>query len=185
MANLEARIRMAAESILENEALRDGLYDEEAAGALLNWGVSRAESLARQTADIEDDEEADEAMYPRMKALRKMMGAVKDLTTAEGWSVDMLRQSLETVISQARVLNGESWQPSGNIASTILLALQSGDTRTRLNALLKLATGTPEAESPATQPGGIETAETVVPANDEPKQPNGFLWRLFRRKKGD
>ncbi len=55
MAALETRIRMAAESILDNEALRGGWNDEEAARALLDWGVSWAKHLAAQTGDIEDD----------------------------------------------------------------------------------------------------------------------------------
>ncbi len=179
MANIEARIRMAAESILENEALRDGLQDKEAASALLNWGVSWAQSLAKQTADTEDDEEADQAIYPRMKALRKMMSAVKELAAADGWSSEALMQSMETVLSQARILNGESWQPPVNIEQQIRLISQTGDSRARLKALLDLVTG-------ATLPGeGTSASETVAPAHNPPQQPGGFFQKLFRRIKGD
>lgn len=177
MANLEARIRTVAGSILENEALRDGLFDEEAAKTLLNWGISRAESLARQTAEIEDDEAADEAMYPRMKALRKMMAAVKDLATAEGWSPESIRQTLETTFSQARILNGETWQPPANIEQAVLLALQPGDSRARMNNLLKLLTQNPAQESPG--------LGATAPADSTPQQSIGFFQRLFRRIKGD
>ena len=74
MPNMELRIRMAAESILENEALRGGLNDEQASTSLLNWGIDRAKHLAGETAGIEDEEQAIEATYPRMKDLRNMLG---------------------------------------------------------------------------------------------------------------
>jgi hypothetical protein len=70
--DLEKRIKMAAESIMENESLRDGL-DDDVASALLDWGIARAKQIASETADIEDDEEAQEASYPRMRGLRKIL----------------------------------------------------------------------------------------------------------------
>lgn len=181
MANLEARIRMAAESILENEALRNNLYDEEAAKSLLHWGVSWAQSLARQTAEVEDDEEADEAIYPRMKALRKMMVAMKDLATTEAWSVEALRQNLETLFSQARILHGETWQPPGNIDQQIWLLMQTKDSRARLNSLLGLITGPPGTESPVRQAAFLRED---APAAGENQKQEGFFGRFFSRLKG-
>lgn len=175
MANLEARIRMAAGSILENEALRDGLYDEEAARALLNWGVSWAQTLAGQTANIEDDEEADEAAYPRMRALRGLMTALKDLATAEGWPPDAIRQTLETIQEHARVLYGAEWQPPVDFEQKARLVLQSGDSRARLNALLGFISGQAAVPTPG------ETA----PAGGENQKPEGFFAKLFRRWRGD
>lgn len=178
MANLEARIRMAAGSILENEALRDGLYDEEAASALLNWGVSRAESLARQTAGIEDDEEADEAVYPRMRALRGMMTALKDLATAEGWPPDAIQKTLETVREHARVLYGAEWKSPVDFEQNVRLVLQTEDSRARLNALLGFISGQ------AAAPQG-STLDETPPASDENHKPEGFFAKLFRRWRGD
>jgi len=76
--DISARQRRAAERILENESLREGL-DDSGATALLNWGVLCAKRIAADTADIEDEEEADEAVYPRMRALRQMLDDVKSL----------------------------------------------------------------------------------------------------------
>lgn len=76
--NLEKRIRMAAESILENESLREGL-DEKAASALLDWGIARAKQIAAETASLEDDDEAEEAVYPRMRGLRQILRAAASL----------------------------------------------------------------------------------------------------------
>ncbi len=76
--DLEKRIEKAVESILENESLREGL-DDDAGNALLGWGIACAQQIASETADIEDDEEAEEASYPRMRGLRKILRAVVDL----------------------------------------------------------------------------------------------------------
>jgi hypothetical protein len=75
MEEIETRVRMAAESILENESLRDGL-DKDGTETLLEWGTACAKQIARETSG-EDDEEIEEAMYPRMRALRKLLGVVK------------------------------------------------------------------------------------------------------------
>jgi hypothetical protein len=57
--DIEQRKRMAAESLLENESLREGL-DDESASALLDWGTALAQRIAESTAGVEDDEEAEE-----------------------------------------------------------------------------------------------------------------------------
>lgn len=178
MANLEARIRMAAGSILENEALRDGLHDEAAASALLNWGVTWAQTLARQTADIEDEEEADEAAYPRMRALRSLMTALKDLATAQDWPPEAIQQTLETVLENARVLYGAEWQPPVDLEQKVRSVLRSGDARARLNALLDFFNGqTAAPQSPA-------MGESAL-AGGESRKPEGFFAKLFRRWRGD
>ena len=87
--NLEKRMQMAAESILENESLREGL-DEEAGNALLDWGIARAKQITAETANLKDDEEADEVTHPRMRGLRKILRAVVSLCTEE---VDETRQA--------------------------------------------------------------------------------------------
>jgi CHAD domain-containing protein len=147
--NLEQRIRMAAESILENEALREGLYEEQAATALLNWGISRAEEIARATADIEDDEEADEAMYPRMKALRRMLGAVKDIAVAEGWAFEDLQNSLQSAFTQAQAVYGENWRTPEQIGDQTWLVLQNEPASHRIASIHELI------EPPQIDPGQI------------------------------
>jgi hypothetical protein len=147
MNNRDTRIRMAAESILENEALRDGLYDEQAASALLNWGVTWAEYLALQTAHIADDFEAEDEMYPQMKALRKLLVAVKDLAIAENWPLDALQQGLQTAFEQAQILNGAAWQAPEKIDDETWLVLQKGDSLARINNLRTLISGAPNTDA--------------------------------------
>ena len=97
--DLEKRIQMAVESILENESLREGL-DEDAGNALLGWGIARAQQIASETADLEDDEEAEEASYPRMRGLRKILRAVVDLcaeTVDASLQVELLQEIADWV----------------------------------------------------------------------------------------
>lgn len=178
MANLEARVRMAAESILDNESLRSGLNDEESARSLLNWGVAWAETLARQTADIEDDEEADEVLYPRMRALRGLLTALKDLTAAESWPPDALEKTLETVREHAQTLYGAEWNPPVDFEQNVRGILQTADSHARLNALLALIGGQAAApQSCAPLP--------PAPSRRESPRPEGFFAKLFRKLRGD
>lgn len=102
--DLEKRMKMAAESILENESLREGL-DDEAASALLDWGTARAQKIASETANLEDDEEAEEASYPRMRGLRDILRSVASLCAED---IDPETQSglLQEIADQVPVVYG-------------------------------------------------------------------------------
>ncbi|MCP4358905.1 MAG: hypothetical protein GY796_12875 [Chloroflexi bacterium] len=71
MDEVNIRIIRMVERILENESLTSNLEDE-AAKALINWGVALVEMLGKQTAGMEDAE-AEEALYPQEKAVRRLM----------------------------------------------------------------------------------------------------------------
>lgn len=97
--DLEQRIKMAAESILENESLGEGLNDE-ARSALVAWGIACAEQITSETGDIEDDDEAQEAVYPRMRGLRTLLRAVTDLCAEnldEATQTDLFQQIADQV----------------------------------------------------------------------------------------
>jgi hypothetical protein len=102
--DLEQRIRMAAESILENESLREGL-DDEAATVLLDWGVARAKQIASETADLEDETEAEEAAYPRMLALRQILRAAASLC-AENVEPAQQTELLQEIANQVPLVYG-------------------------------------------------------------------------------
>ncbi len=174
MDYLEKRIRMAAESILENEALREGA-PEEVAHLLIHWGVIQAENLARQTVDIEDEEEADQAIYPRMKALRQVMLVLKDLAVTSAWSEETLAQALTTATHHARTLYGETWQPPTNLEEQIKQSLHEDQAQIRMRALLDLfsqGSTTTQTASPDSPPP--QASDT------RPRRP-GWFARLFRK----
>ena len=134
--DLEKRIRMAAESILENEALREGL-DEEAASALLDWGIVRAKQIAAETVDLEDDVEAEEATYPRMRGLRRILRAVAELYAD---SVDPVRRTelIEEISGQISAVYGPEYPPLRTFSLGYFLATQKGSTGEKINAFRML-----------------------------------------------
>ena len=123
--DLEQRIKMAAESILENESLGEGLNDE-ARSTLLSWGVARAQQITRETGDIEDDEEAQEAVYPRMRGLRTLLSTVTDLC-AENLDESRQKDLLQQMADQVPLVYGaEKTVPNRSIWGN-LLAEHAGD----------------------------------------------------------
>lgn len=134
--DIATRQRMAAERILENESLRGGL-DQSGEAALLKWAIACAEQIAGATAGIEDDEEADEASYPRMRALRQMLEAVKslyrpELLPAEG------RAALVEMLAQAAVVYGPGVRLPERIYWNAFTASLEGDSGQKINALRTL-----------------------------------------------
>ncbi len=75
MSNLNNRIRNVAQSVLENEALISGL-DKSTAEVLQGWGVKYATRVAEETHAL-DDHSAEKAMYPQLKASRRLLRALR------------------------------------------------------------------------------------------------------------
>jgi hypothetical protein len=110
MNDLEQRKRRVAEGILENERLTADL-DDTAAEALLDWGIACAKLVAQSTADL-DDSQAEEAMYPRLRATRRLMRLVNK------WITNWLEPDAEgntgllgEIIEQAAIIYGETFNP--------------------------------------------------------------------------
>jgi hypothetical protein len=136
MTDLEKRIRMAAESILENESLREGLEDE-AASALLDWGVACAKRIASNTAALEDETDAEEAVYPRMRALRQMLRAIVSLY---GENTEAVRRSeyLQEIADQVPLVYGsETVAPETN-GWEAFVAAQTGSLAQKINSFRNL-----------------------------------------------
>jgi hypothetical protein len=98
MIAIQERIQRAVESILENEALTADL-DDQAAKVLLDWGVEQAQAITIETAELADDE-AEEAMYQPMRALRKMLRSVNK------WANDPQENHLARIMEQAEIIYG-------------------------------------------------------------------------------
>ncbi len=74
MADLDARLQSAYEEISGNESLLE-MLDTDAATDMLTWGKSLAASIIKRTGDL-DDATAEEALVPRLKAVRQVMRMV-------------------------------------------------------------------------------------------------------------
>lgn len=139
--DLEKRIRMAAESILENESLREGL-DDQGASALLDWGVSRAKLIAAETEDLVDEDEAEQAAYPRMRALRQVLSIAARLCSEnlEGVEHSLL---LEELTSLLPLVYGEGTVIPDTSQWQALLALETGGVADRINTFRNLVENDP------------------------------------------
>ena len=100
MNNIQERIQRAVESILENEALTADL-DDAAAQILLDWGVNRARAIASETTEM-NEAQAEEFMYPPMRALRKMLRNINK------WAVNPQESTLAGITEQAEIVYGSS-----------------------------------------------------------------------------
>ncbi len=110
MDQLNKRIDRAAESILENEALSSEL-DDAAAKVLLQWGVARATTIATETAGL-DEQAAEGVMYPRQKALRRLLRTVsKWVAGRETMTAEEHAASLANAVEQAGIIYGEDFDP--------------------------------------------------------------------------
>jgi hypothetical protein len=106
---LKERIDRVAESILDNERLTADL-DDSAAKELLDWGLAAAKQIVQGTADVDDDDQAQAAMYPRLRATRRMMRAVNIWVTKEReGDVEGSTRALDRILEQASIVYGRAF----------------------------------------------------------------------------
>ncbi len=108
---LKERIDRVAESILDNERLTADL-DDSAAKELLDWGLTAAKQIVQGTADVDDETQAQEAMYPRLRATRRMMRAVNIwiVNVREG-DIEGSTRALDRIFEQASIIYGRAFTP--------------------------------------------------------------------------
>jgi hypothetical protein len=76
---IERRANLAAASLMQNEALLEGL-ETEAASTLLSWGSECAKKIVYEIGDPEDSI-PEEAASSRLRAVREMMRQIRVLLT--------------------------------------------------------------------------------------------------------
>jgi hypothetical protein len=128
---LEAVMRrtdLAAEGILGNQRLTANL-DDSAASELLDWGVACAEEIAQGTAGL-DDQEAEEFMYPRLRATRRLMREVNRwVAQQEEMDTVGIAESLDRIVEEAVIAYGQDLTPAvaGERALFLQRSLQHAD----------------------------------------------------------
>jgi hypothetical protein len=102
---LRRRIDRVAESLLENESLTEGL-DDEAANALIEWGLACSKEIALRTAGL-DDAEAEATMYPGLRATRRLMRSVERwVPNRAALDVSQNQASLGKIVREAEGVYG-------------------------------------------------------------------------------
>lgn len=105
-SELKRRQERAVESLLENEALAEGL-DDAAANALLDWGIVTAREIVSATAGMEAGQ-ADAITDERLQAVRRLMRSAASLAREENEGDESRRLSLlRQLLDQHAVLSGE------------------------------------------------------------------------------
>ena len=100
------RISRVAESILDNERLTSDL-DDSAAKELLDWALSAARQIVQGTADVDDDEAAEQAMYPRLRATRRMMRSVNQwIVHQRAGDAGGRDEALNSILEQVSIIYG-------------------------------------------------------------------------------
>lgn len=145
--DIAQRTRQAVESLLENETLTDDL-DDEAADALLQWGIDCAKRIVQDTAVVGDTLSADEAAveavtYPRMRALRRMLREINEWASEENASdpAALSQIAARASIVYGRDLSRVSAQAERLVPELTLLSGQPARQITQLRRLLEGAAG--------------------------------------------
>jgi hypothetical protein len=103
MSDLASRQQRAAETILTNEHLTNGL-DDPVAQALVDWGVALAEHVARSTQDLAGVQAATE-LETRLPAVRRLMRRVRSWLVKRAELDDQtVDEILSDVFDQAAII---------------------------------------------------------------------------------
>lgn len=119
---LEERIKLAVQSLLENESLTADL-DDEAAQTLLDWGISCVRRIALDTADL-NGEEAEALMAPRLRAVRRLMRCINTWLSAP--SPEARVGVLSSIPAQLAVIYGTETVPLDEHRLKALASLSPG-----------------------------------------------------------
>ena len=161
MDYLTQRFDKVAEGILEYESLTADL-DDEAAQLLLDWGLASAKMIVDGTAGIEDDEEADEVMYARLRANRGLMLSLnKWAAKREGMNEQASLKEFSKVSNYAATVYGQDFTPPDENQRQTFISSYQADNDVQM--ILNLRRLFEEFGAPFLDDEGVEDA----PASDE------------------
>jgi len=106
MTNLDARIERAKKEISGNESLFE-MLEADSVSEIFNWGLSLAAAIAKQTEGL-DDPTANEAMAPRLKALRQALRAVGNWAAGKYTDPTTRLQLKGRLLEQFQLILGDS-----------------------------------------------------------------------------
>jgi len=106
MDGIDSRIKKFVDEIAGNEALLQ-MLDTDAATEMLNWGISTATSLVKQTDGL-DDVAADLALAPRLKAVRQFMRQIGNWAAGKYADPESRAQLRDKLLEQLRLIRGEA-----------------------------------------------------------------------------
>jgi len=100
---IEQRLQREMETLYGNEGLT-GDMDDSSAKLFLDWAEAQVRQIVDSTVGLEDAA-ADEVMYPRLKAMRRVARYVNQALIGQGDPYDLA----EKLVAQARIVYGEAF----------------------------------------------------------------------------
>jgi hypothetical protein len=136
MMDITQRTSRAVESLIENEALTAHL-DDQTAKLLLQWGIDCAKNIVQDTEGMTDDE-AEEAMYGRMRALRRMLRRIdRWVPQRRSAGVDTNAAFLSQVTRMAATVYGREAGPIQDGRKTAFLRASLADAPAQVVRVLR------------------------------------------------
>ena len=186
---IRRRARSAAESILDNSALRSALDDAQA-DQLINWGLAQVERLVVRTAEL-SDEEATPVLEDGVTAVSRLMRHVNQLVEHPTQPIALSeRERLNPFGALSQRMRQLVVLPSAEqlqaVAEQEVAAHHSKEEL--FEALLAVLQTPPAPQDPATEmattepevpPAPAVEPPTAEPAPEEPPSTWSRLWRKF------
>ena len=135
---LDARLERKMAGMYEDEALTAEL-DDDSANEFLKWAAARVKSMVGNTAEL-DEEQAEEVMYPQMRALRKLSRYVNRLAGG----TDDPSGTLQQIVIQAKELYGDALSEPDMEQLTALFYEHQGQPKAFVKALRNFFEGEEE-----------------------------------------
>ena len=132
---IRRRLEREVEGLYGNEALTEEL-DDSSAQIFLNWAENRVKSIVHQTAGM-DDRTAEEAMYPRLRGLRRISRYVNRLVSGRGESAELV----DKIIEQASNVYGDKFTMPDREKLLALLSMPQLETSIFIQSLIHLIEG--------------------------------------------
>jgi len=119
MADIGSRTQRAISELTGNEALL-GMLQEEAASAMLDWGIEISTSIVNETDGL-DDLMADETLLPKLKAVRNSMRSIGNWAAGKYVEPESRVQLRDKLLEQFKIISGgHTFLPSPETLDDVL-----------------------------------------------------------------
>jgi hypothetical protein len=108
MADIGSRVQRAIAELTGNEALL-GMRETDAAAEMLDWGMKMSTYVVRQTDGL-DDLMAEQALMPRLKAIRSSMRSIGNWAAGEYVEPEDRLSLRDKLLENFRTILGENAQ---------------------------------------------------------------------------
>ena len=132
---VRTRLEREIEGLYGNEALTSDL-DDSSARMFLNWAENHIRKIVGTTAGLED-EAADEAMYPKLKAVRRMARYINGAARGQADREDLI----EKIITQAREIYGSAFKEPDSQQLALLRSVSISEPSVFLQTLKQIFEG--------------------------------------------